>query len=340
MLVIEPKIPIKRVLDLASAGEVAPTERHAPMLVEDRALESFDEPVGPGVPRLRARMGDAERAARLVEDATILAPAIGKDAFDRPSCLPVERLDGVPEEGRGLVGRRPGHDARGGERAGGIAGRELPHLADPLELADVEAVETDEVPRMLGFDVAVPAGPLEASPRSFGKEPRPLGTMALQDEQTLAVSAEPHAAESSVDGARCDRAPFPGKPRSELVRTQGRPRQGKSQDRALILHGESRRPSPGRRASSRVHPIGPVALQSPLPAVEERPRDAELAAHGTDIARLLRLAQHKKPKIMYTVLEGHRDTSESLKLQAQNSRKDTPGGPLLVEGSDPGMCEH
>jgi len=148
LVVIEPKIPVERVLKLPSTREVATAERHAPVLVEDGSLKPFDEPVRPGMPRLRARVGDAERAARLVEDAAILAPAIGEDAFDRPSCLPVERLDGVSEEGRGLIGRRAGDDACDGERAGSVAGRKLPHLADPLELADVEAVETDEIPRI------------------------------------------------------------------------------------------------------------------------------------------------------------------------------------------------
>lgn len=188
---------------------------------------------------------------------------------------------------------------------------------------------------MLGLDVAVPAGSLEMSPGALGEEPRPFGAVTLENEQPLAVGAEPHAAQSPVDSARRDRPAFLGKPGGKLVRSEGRTREGKCQYPALVLGGESRRPAPGCRTPSRMHPVGPVALQPPLPAVVQRPGDAELPAGRADIDSLLRLTQHKKPKIMYTVREGHRDTSESLKLAYSKLSKGYPRWPSSCRGLRP-----
>src|SRR5258705_9311766 len=44
-------------------GEVTAAKGHAPVLLQDRALEAFDEPVGPGVPRLGPRVAGTQRAA-------------------------------------------------------------------------------------------------------------------------------------------------------------------------------------------------------------------------------------------------------------------------------------
>src|SRR5215467_2753947 len=42
-----------------AAREVASPEHHAPEFLEDRALQPFDEAVGPGMARLRAGMAEA-----------------------------------------------------------------------------------------------------------------------------------------------------------------------------------------------------------------------------------------------------------------------------------------
>ncbi len=55
LVVVEAQIAIEGVLELRPAREVATAELDAPMLVEDGALEPFDEAVGPGMPWLRAR---------------------------------------------------------------------------------------------------------------------------------------------------------------------------------------------------------------------------------------------------------------------------------------------
>src|SRR5260370_40149487 len=48
-------------------GEVEATKGHAPMFLQDRALEPFDEAVGPGMPRLRPGMPQSQGAAGLSE---------------------------------------------------------------------------------------------------------------------------------------------------------------------------------------------------------------------------------------------------------------------------------
>src|SRR5215831_15527395 len=51
------KAPIQR----CAAGEVVPAKDHAPVLTENRLLQPFHEAVGPGVPRLDARVADPQR---------------------------------------------------------------------------------------------------------------------------------------------------------------------------------------------------------------------------------------------------------------------------------------
>jgi len=47
-----------------ATGEVTAAKGHAPVLVQDRALEAFDEPRGPGLPRFGPRVAEAEGVAR------------------------------------------------------------------------------------------------------------------------------------------------------------------------------------------------------------------------------------------------------------------------------------
>src|SRR5262244_2709909 len=52
-----------------AAREVASPEHHAPEFLEDRALQPFDEAVGPGMARLRAGMAEAELATGDIKGA-------------------------------------------------------------------------------------------------------------------------------------------------------------------------------------------------------------------------------------------------------------------------------
>ena len=73
----------------------------------------------------------------------------------------------------------------------------LPDLADALEVADVEAVEADELADLVRLDVPVRRqGPYlgELAPRAFGEQPRALGAVALERREALRAAREAPAA--------------------------------------------------------------------------------------------------------------------------------------------------
>src|ERR1043166_7618786 len=61
-------------------GEVAATENHTPELLENRALQPFDEAVGPGVTRFGAGVADGERAAHAPQPASRLDQRLRRTA--------------------------------------------------------------------------------------------------------------------------------------------------------------------------------------------------------------------------------------------------------------------
>jgi hypothetical protein len=63
LMVVELQKPVKRSLQRAPAREVLPPKGDAPVLVQDRFLQAFDEAIGPGVAGLRPRDPDAEELA-------------------------------------------------------------------------------------------------------------------------------------------------------------------------------------------------------------------------------------------------------------------------------------
>src|SRR5260370_22905001 len=91
-------------------GEVTAAKGHAPVLLQDRALGTFDEPVGPGVPRLGPRVAEAERAAGLIERPFELGAAVGEQRGATAS-RPGGRAAGRPDAGSR---RRPRPRARAG----------------------------------------------------------------------------------------------------------------------------------------------------------------------------------------------------------------------------------
>ena len=85
----------------------------------------------------------------LVEGALELAAAVGEDAPQRPA-QPVQVRRHGAQEARGDRGSRLAEEERGpGVGRGGIAGGDLPDLADALEVPDVEAVHADELARLV-----------------------------------------------------------------------------------------------------------------------------------------------------------------------------------------------
>src|SRR5207253_8318798 len=76
---------VQAALQRRATGEVAPTEGHAPVLLQDRALQPLDEAIGPCVARLRPRMAEGERPTGLIEGRPELGAAIGGHPPQRPA---------------------------------------------------------------------------------------------------------------------------------------------------------------------------------------------------------------------------------------------------------------
>src|SRR5215204_1191902 len=151
LLVVVAHEAIERSLKGGATGEVPLAKDHAPMLLQDGALQPLDEAVGPGMARLGARVTDAELATCLIEGAFEFGAAIGKRAADFPPSLRIVRHHDVAQKGGRIGGQMRRQQRREAVRRGGIAGSDLPDLAHALEVADVERVQTDELARLRGL---------------------------------------------------------------------------------------------------------------------------------------------------------------------------------------------
>jgi len=63
-VVVEVQKAVERALERAPAYEILPPNGDAPVLVQDRFLQAFDEAVGPGMARLGACDADAQPAVK------------------------------------------------------------------------------------------------------------------------------------------------------------------------------------------------------------------------------------------------------------------------------------
>jgi hypothetical protein len=63
LMVVEAQKPVEAALQGRPAGEVAPAEGHAPVLLQDRALQPLDKTIGPGMAGFRARVAQPELGA-------------------------------------------------------------------------------------------------------------------------------------------------------------------------------------------------------------------------------------------------------------------------------------
>jgi hypothetical protein len=193
LVVVEGHEALEGAIHGCSGGEVPTAEGDPPVLVEDGPLESLDEAVGPAVARLCAGMANAELAANGVEETFELATTVGKDALELPAGLSIGGQENALEKPRTVNRLHRGDDLCESEGAGRIAGRDLPERAHALELADVEAVQADQIAGQLGFDMA------GAAVASVPKTPaRPLGektsgsrAVVLEDGQPLMPRPKP-----------------------------------------------------------------------------------------------------------------------------------------------------
>src|SRR5438093_9817738 len=171
--VVVPHEAIEGPFQRRARGEVAAPEYHAPVLLENRALQAFDEAVGPSVARFGARVPEAELAAGRLKRPLELGSTIREDAAHRPPGAPVVRDDDLTQERRGGRGIMSGQQAGQPVRASRIARRDLPDFADAFEAADIERVQTHELARLLRVDVprAAVARPPQALPGAFRQQP-------------------------------------------------------------------------------------------------------------------------------------------------------------------------
>jgi len=135
-------------LELADGAEVPAVKSGAPALMEHGALETLADGVVVGragrdsdVAQSLGRQGVDEGAG------DVLGPVVGQDRPHRDPVTAIEPQRMVDESGAHGTGGRTQHDGDHGEAGEDIDGGELVALAHALELADVEAVEADELAR-------------------------------------------------------------------------------------------------------------------------------------------------------------------------------------------------
>jgi len=144
----------------------------------------------------------------------------------------------------------------------------------------------------------------------------------LEHEQPLRAGRETGSAQGAVDGARGEDEPaLAREPDGQALRSPGGPGQRQGDQRALDVGRDLRRTPATGLGSSRVKALGAVAVDALLPAVEERPREAELAAGGADVSQLGGPPEGKQALGLYPVLEGHRAFSLVSVWQQELRRK-------------------
>src|SRR5882724_7603241 len=331
--VVVPHEAIEGPLQGRPRREVAAPEHHPPVLLENRTLQAFDEAVGPGVARFGARVPEAELAAGRIKRPLELGAAIREDAMHRPPGAPVVRDNDLAQErggGRRIMG---GQQAGQPVRAGRIARRNLPDLADAFEAADIERVQTHELARLLRFDVpraAVARAP-QALPGAFRQQPGRTRRLLLEHGQPGPPRGQADPAQQPLHGA--GRQPDPPGPR-QVGRDPSAPpgggADGDPEHQPLDLrrrrHGA---PRPGA-LSAWVHAVDPVAFQALAPAIEDRPRDPQLAAHRADVALYVRALDDAQAHSVYALVEGHRSIlPQWFPWPDFHSGKDRTDGPLV-----------
>lgn len=338
--VVELLAPIESRLQGSGVGEESPAELDPPELAQDRALQALDEAIGPVMARLGAGMADVALGAGLVEGSPVFVALIGQDALQRPAgCLESRQHtpgDTVPVSFREEAGRRCGRELQADlghrKRAGGIAGGVLPDLPHPLELADVERVQADQLPGLACLNVR-PLAPLsrgQLAPGALGQEPHRLGAVRFEHCEAFPAGLKPYPPQQAVDRAGCHCQATVLRPAQlvgQLGRPPGRPRQGQGENRPFCLEAEHRWPPSARALPTRVQPV-PTVHHVPLPpSVEQSAGDAELPAGLADVAELPCPEHDLKAKSVYALVEGHGRSSPSPREGTLSNGKDTAHDP-------------
>ena len=75
------QVPLQRLVELRTSIEVSPAKGHTPVLVKDRALQAFDEAVGPCVTGFLTCVTDTQALTGFIKRSLELASPIGQDSL-------------------------------------------------------------------------------------------------------------------------------------------------------------------------------------------------------------------------------------------------------------------
>ena len=285
-VVVEGQVNLQGPFELTTMREVSPAEGHTPMLVEDRSLKTFDEAVGPCVSGFRPRMADLQALTGGIKRAPKLATPIGEDPLKGPSSGFVDWQQSFGKEAGSVFSRIGRDDAGRSVRAGRIASRDLPDLAHAFKSADVEGVQTDELAGLVGLHVPfLPSGARQVASSAFREQSRSFSAVLLQHNEPLLPSAQPHAAQRTVDGTGRQVAVASSQVQRVETGSTGGVRKSDRQNGLLVLRRQTVWASSLPLVPSRVKPIPPVALISIFPPVKQGAGYPQLPAGRRHIAQ-------------------------------------------------------
>jgi len=347
MVVVEVQIAVQSCLHLCGACEEPPAEldtctalraaqcRCAPELLQDGAVEPLHEAVRPSMARFGPGMTDPPFGAGLVEPTAEVVALIGQNTLDLPAGLVEDWQDAGGQEASRGGGRELQTDLGNAIRAGRVAGRVLPDSAYPLQLADVERVQTNllSLPRSLHMLPLASLSGGQLTPGPHGEQAASLSAVGFQHGQSLPTGLQAGSAQQEVDGAgrHLPTAVLgPAQLESQLKGTPGRPGDRQSQDGPLGLHTQRRRPTRSSTQPPRMEPIRTIGQIAFAAALEQAARDPELAARLRDIPGRLRPGHQAQAECVYTVVEGHGRASPPPHKGTRTNGKDMSHDPCSL----------
>src|SRR5205809_700966 len=185
----------------------------------------------------------------------------------------------------------------------------LQPLDEAVEVADVEGVQAHKLARLFRLDVpgAAVAGAPQALASTFRQQPGRTRRLTLEHGQPSASGGQPDPAQQPLHraGRQAD-PPGPG----EVGRDPSAPPGGRAdrdREHQPLHFGRRRHRTPRLGAlPARVHAVDPITFQPLAPAIEDGPRDPQLAAHRADVALHLRALDDAQAHPVYALVEGHR----------------------------------
>ena len=125
--VVEDEKPVQRPVQGPRRPKVVPAELDTPVLMQNRPLQAFDEPVGPRVPRLRPRVPHLVGGTRRDEARLELLAVVRQHPLQTPARRTIARPHDLGQKGGHFRGGHLAHDDPGPpERRGAVTAGQLP----------------------------------------------------------------------------------------------------------------------------------------------------------------------------------------------------------------------